>query len=390
MESYNNLVIYHIFIDRFNGNIKGNWKKPEFIGGNLKGIYEKLDYLADLGVNAIWLSPFYETSAYHGYHITNFKKIDSRFGTLQDLKNIIKKAHNLGIKVIADFVPNHCSHLSPFFQYAQKNKNSKYYNWFYFENWPNEYLSFLIFKELPKLNLDNKETYYYILDSAKYWLSLGIDGYRIDHTAGPTEEFFQNFSKDIKKQYPEIILFGEPAIFGVSKQDVQKTLLHPHKWLGFVEEKLFGTSEILQKTYQKEFTGNLDFTFQQLIKKFVAKKSWYKPQWLLKLLLKFHFSLYKENEYLFLFLDNHDIQRFLFEADNDKEKLKKALSIMFKQNQPVILYQGTERGMSQKYSFSKFKEHADIMAREPINWNKYDKKIYECTKKLIEEKARDN
>ena len=73
-EWFRNAVIYQILIDRFAGYKSGGWDKPEFLGGNIRGIIEKLDYIKDLGVNTIWISPFNQTSAYHGYHITDFYK----------------------------------------------------------------------------------------------------------------------------------------------------------------------------------------------------------------------------------------------------------------------------------------------------------------------------
>ena len=124
-EWFKNAIIYHILIDRFAGVTNPErWEQPEFIGGNLRGIINKLDYLTDLGINAIWLSPFCQTNDYHGYHVTDFHKVEPRFGTLDDLKELIDKAHQSGIKIIADFVPNHCSRHHRFFRAAQADKAS--------------------------------------------------------------------------------------------------------------------------------------------------------------------------------------------------------------------------------------------------------------------------
>jgi len=171
---FKDAIIYHILIDRFAGCKSNEWDKPRFLGGNIRGIINKLDYIKELGVNTLWISPFYEASAYHGYHITDFFKLDPHFGNQDDLIELINKVHKAGMRIITDFVPNHCSHKHPFFLDAQKNENTKYKKWFYFRNWPDDYLCFLSFKELPKLNLDNQKTVTHIIDSAKYWLSLGI------------------------------------------------------------------------------------------------------------------------------------------------------------------------------------------------------------------------
>ena len=160
-----NEIIYHIFIDRFAGfKSTDNWDKPEFLGGNIKGIIQKIPYLKDLGITTIWISPFYKTSAYHGYHITDFYSVDAHFGCIEDLDMLISKVHDNKMKIIADFVPNHCSKHHPFFIEAQNNKKSKYYDWFYFTNWPDQYLCFLSISEIPKLNLNNKITKDHILN----------------------------------------------------------------------------------------------------------------------------------------------------------------------------------------------------------------------------------
>jgi len=125
---FKNAIIYHIFIDRFAGfkEVK-NWDKPNFLGGDIRGVIRKIPYLKDLGINTIWVSPFYKTSAYHGYHITDFYQIDPHFGNEQDIKDLISSVHENNIKIIADFVPNHLSRHHPFFMEAQRDKNSKYY-----------------------------------------------------------------------------------------------------------------------------------------------------------------------------------------------------------------------------------------------------------------------
>ena len=203
VEWFRNSVIYQIFIDRFAGfQSTEHWEQPVFIGGNLKGIIDKLPYLMDLGVNTLWISPFYQTSAYHGYHITDFYKVDPHFGTIEDVKELINAVHQNQMHILADFVPNHCSSNHPFFKDAQKNENSQYKDWFCFTKWPKEYLCFLSVKELPKLNLENPATRDHIVNAANYWLSLGFDGFRLDHVIGPSHTFWKYFQSEIKKGYP--------------------------------------------------------------------------------------------------------------------------------------------------------------------------------------------
>lgn len=132
---FDNSVVYQIFIDRFAGfESTEGWTRPKFIGGDLQGIIDKLDYIEELGVDVIWISPFYETSAYHGYHITDYFSVEPNFGTEEDLEELIEEVHSRDMKIIADFVPNHCSWEHPYFIDAQENEDSKYRDWFYFKD----------------------------------------------------------------------------------------------------------------------------------------------------------------------------------------------------------------------------------------------------------------
>ena len=115
---FKHAIIYHILIDRFSNTLPLLSDKPVFLGGTIRGIIEKIPYLKDLGIDTIWISPFYKTSAYHGYHITDFFQVDTHFGTKKDLITLIESIHQNNMHIIADFVPNHCSRHHPFFQEA--------------------------------------------------------------------------------------------------------------------------------------------------------------------------------------------------------------------------------------------------------------------------------
>ena len=93
---FKNAIIYHILIDRFAGfKSTKNWNEPTFLGGNIKGIIKKLPYLRNLGVNTLWISPFFKTNTYHGYHIIGFYQVEPHFGTTQDIKKLIEVLNNL-------------------------------------------------------------------------------------------------------------------------------------------------------------------------------------------------------------------------------------------------------------------------------------------------------
>jgi cyclomaltodextrinase len=376
-----NNVIYHIFIDRFAGyHSTENWDQPVFLGGTIRGIISKLPYLRDLGVTTLWISPFYKTSAYHGYHITDFYQVDPHFGTVEDIKDLIQASHKHDLHIIADFVPNHCSKEHPFFKQAQNDQNSPYRDWFYFTHWPDEYLCFLSVKEIPKLNLNNPPTRDYIVNAAKYWLNLGLDGFRLDHVIGPSHAFWKDFKQEIKDHYPNTVLIGEAWMMGIKQQELRTLQVRNKffKWLsGAVSDNLF-------KEYKGELDGVLDFKVRDLIKKYVIDSKI--SEKMLEKQLKNHYSHFPENFLLPTFLDNHDMDRFLFECGNDKTKLKTAASIQFSLPQPAIIYYGTEIGMTQTTSQWTNPSNGDLQARQPMNWNTQDQEILTFYKKLIKKK----
>ncbi|MCK4332986.1 MAG: hypothetical protein KAV40_05340 [Thermoplasmatales archaeon] len=378
---FKNAIIYHIIIDRFAGfDSADNWDKSTFLGGNIRGIIKKLPYLNDLGITTIWISPFYKTSAYHGYHITDFYQVDPHFGTLEDIKDIINAVHEHDMHIIADFVPNHCSRKHPFFKDAQTEKSSPYYDWFYFTKWPNEYLGFLNVKEIPKINLNNQQAREHMINAAKFWLSLGFDGFRLDHVIGPSHSFWKQFRKEIKDKYPNTVLIGEAWMMGIKRSEL-KTIQIKNKLLKW----LFGTaSDNLLKEYIEELDGVLDFKVQELIKNYVANP--YSSKQTFNKNIKRHFARFPDSYLLPNFLDNHDMDRFLFQCGNDKEKFKAAAQIQFSLDQPSIIYYGTETGMTQTNSMWNIPLYGDLQARQPMNWKKQDTELVEFYKKLIEQK----
>lgn len=358
-------IIYHIFIDRFacfNPATKDD--KPTWVGGTIAGVIEKLSYLSDLGVNCILLSPFFEGRAYHGYHITNFYEVDSHFGDKQVLKKLVDSCHKLKIRIVIDFVANHCSKEHPFFVDAQSNGKSRYRSWFSFTNWPGEYLTFLNYKELPKLNLDNPETREYITENALYWLNeFNFDGIRLDHAIGPSNDFWKKFRRRIRQKRKDCVLIGE--VWETNKED--EAMLN---YVGILD-------------------GCLDFTFNKLIKNYLiqgprSKKS----EAAFRQDLKDHYSKFPKDFLLPTFLDNHDMNRFLFEMVGDKSKLKWAATLQFGLKQPKIIYYGTEVGLSQTKSIVDFSNYGDLQARKKMIWdsNHQDKTLLKFYKDLCNHK----
>lgn len=222
-------IIYQIFPDRFcNGdnskNIEGtlSWGKGKvntksMYGGDLRGVIEKLSYLKELGVNLIYLTPVFKSTTNHKYNTKDYFDIDPQFGTINEARELVEKAHNNGIKIIFDAVFNHSG--SDFFAFKDLIKNqqqSKYKEWYFIDSWPvsqakDKYYTFANGCEnMPKLNTNNEEVKEYLLSVGEYWIKeIGIDGWRLDVCDEVGHKFWRAFRKRIKKANKNTIIIGE-------------------------------------------------------------------------------------------------------------------------------------------------------------------------------------
>ena len=374
---FQNAIVYHVLIDRFAGLTSTEPLCPEFLGGTLRAITGKLPYLEELGIDTLWLSPFCKTSAYHGYHVTDYFEVEPRFGTRDDLRRLIDGGHTAGIRIIADFVPNHCGRSHPFFQEAIRDRRSRYFSWFSFARWPDDYLCFLDVKELPKLNLNCPEARDHVVRAAKHWLSLGLDGFRLDHVIGPSHDFWKFFRREIKRDYPATVLIGEAWLEGIDRRHL-KTLQIRNKYLRWI----FGVSqEGIQREYCGELDGVLDFRFRDLVRTHITHGTGEGPA--LVDILRRRLATYPKGYFLPTFLDNHDMNRILYECRNDRERLKAAARLQFSLDQPAIIYYGTEAGMTHEYPVAVGRPHSDLQARQPMHWNGQDKELFAFYRELI-------
>ncbi|GAB6100141.1 hypothetical protein JCM16358_20200 [Halanaerocella petrolearia] len=350
-------IIYQVFVDRFRDGNKDNnepgvAKLPhdqqlkKWMGGDLAGLKEKLDYIADLGVNAIWISPVYKGPYSHGYHPADFKQIDPHFGNAKLMKEIVKKAHEKDIKVIYDFVANHSSNRHPFFQDAlEKGKQSKYYDWYSFTDWPNKYETFYDIKELPEFNNDNYQARNYMLNEVvPYWLNeLGVDGFRLDYAKGPSYSFWVDFRNKVKQLDSEAYIFGE---IWDNRQKID--------------------------SYEGELDGAIGFGMHGAFNKTFAQD---KSMRELTATVEKNLAAFDDQYIINSFLDSHDMPRFLFEAGGDVKKLKLAAAAQFTLPGTPIIYYGDEVGLSQSGDHNAVSEWKDRYYREPMPWNKADQNL---------------
>jgi len=365
-------VFYQIFVERFfNGDDKnsppnlskwGDIPGPtSFFGGDLRGIIKKLDYLKNLGINGIYLTPIFQSPSNHKYDIVNYYEIDKYFGDKEVFAELVQKAHDNGIKIVLDAVFNHCSNsFAPFQDVARKGKESKYYDWFFIDDYavkmdPLNYKTFGFVPYMPKLNTANAEVKDYLLSATRYWTTeFQIDGWRLDVSDEVDHRFWREFRDVVKSINEEAIIIGEnwhdalPWLLGdqfdsVMNYQVTKLCLD-----------FFAKSEIQAKNFE-EGLSNLLIRYPEQV-----------------------------NEAMLNLLDSHDTERFLYTCKERKEYLKNAAAFLFGYKGIPCTYYGTEIGMTGNY---------DPGCRKAFDWNQehWDMDIYQYYNKLIsirrEEKA---
>jgi len=220
-------VFYQIFPERFrNGDPALNpentvpWgsapDRENFMGGDLRGIIEKLDYIQDLGVTCLYLTPVFAAPSNHKYDTTDYYEIDPAFGTKEDLSNLVRGVHERGMKILLDGVFNHCGYYWPPFQdLVEHGESSRYRDWFFPRSFPvherlENYDCVGHYKWMPKINLANPETRDYFIGVGKYWIEqFGIDGWRLDVADEMPVRFLEHFSDAMKETKSDVLLLGE-------------------------------------------------------------------------------------------------------------------------------------------------------------------------------------
>lgn len=358
-------VFYQIFVDRFcigNENkdmsyIDMKWgDKPtpkNHAGGDLRGIIKKLDYLKDLGISALYLTPIFLADSNHKYDTIDYKQIDPQFGTTEDLVELVKEAHSRGIRVVCDAVFNHCSYKMAEFQDVVKNgKASKYHDWFIIDGDKADldnrnYECFAYCEYMPKLNTANPQVQQFLLDIATYWIDVAdIDGWRLDVADEVSHDFWRMFRKTVKAKKSDAVIIGEnwhdayPSLQGEQQDSIMN----------------YAYTKICLDYFAKESCDALKTA-----------------QHLNGILMR---NMKQVNYMMLNLLDSHDTDRFFTKCGKDKKKLETALALsMFMPGTPCIYY-GTELAMEGGY---------DPDCRRCFDWDEsnWDKQFLNKVKELI-------
>ena len=370
---FDHIRIYHLLIDRFNGG----WQVPPksenlFCGGNLQGVIDKLDYIQDLGFNAVMLSPIFKSANYHGYHTLNFEDVDPHLGTWEDYQRLLDKAHDMGMKIICDFVPNHCWYEAPLFEASLLKNGGKHRDWFFYpkEN-SDEFVSFLGFGDLPKFNLTNPEVVGFMIDKAEKLARMGVDAFRIDHALGQPHSFLQRLRQSVQAISSDIVVFGEVWAQGIGPQLASQLYFKTESRLQefLAQETKPFSQESLQGDYIGTLDGVLDFAYRDILLEEVHAGRGIKGNPTLQSKIADHFANYPQDFKLVLFLDNHDTDRFMFDCHDDANLLKEAIDLTMEQSRPFSFLYGTEQLMTNRPTIFNAEPYADLRVRNCMDWS---------------------
>lgn len=390
--------------------------------GDIQGIISKLDYLADLGIDAVWLSPCYKSpNDDNGYDISDYRDIMDEFGTLDDWKEMIKGMHERGIKLIMDLVANHTSDEHEWFKQSRSSKDNPYRDYYFWRkgkgkngkkppnNWTSrfggsaweydqltqEWYLHLFTKKQPDLNWDNPKVRQEIIDLCNYWFELGVDGFRCDViTYISKEEGLPDGKFNIIARGDEHFTHG-PNVHEYLKQ------LNHESWSKYdtmivgeaagvtIEQALLYTAESREEmdcVFQFEHV-TANFWMHIIPLKFDLRK-------IQKVFSRWQFGLMQKG-WNALYLENHDQPRSLDSYapgyEGYRKEAAKMLSIaIFMQQGTPFMYQGEEIGMT-NYPFKNFDECKDVVVDNIRKMLRPFDKIFEkVAMKILRKRSRDN
>ncbi len=348
-------VVYLTFTDRFcdgdyaNDTIKNKYEKFKPLtlngrhGGDLQGVINKLNYLKDLGVTALWITPVLENNmwmSYHGYAATDLYKVDKRFGSNELYRRLVDRAHELGLKVIMDHVSNHVGINHPWVKYLPwkswfngskrnvppvSNNKIAYFDVHADSLTPVKTETGWFTDYMPDLNKRNKLLADYMIENTIWWIEyLGIDGIREDTYPYNNLRYMSRWAKTIERNYPNFTIVSE--IWKGLPLILSEYQAYPKINLGFNSYVPSVTDYALYDAFVKflKNRGGLNAIYETLAQDFV----------------------YRRPDMLLTFIDNHDVDRAMSVAKGDVNRFKMALGMLLTTRGIPEIFYGDEIGIT--------------------------------------------
>ncbi len=350
-------VFYQIFPDRFarsprtrhpRGLTFKPWGTPPeqqgFQGGDLRGIVDKLGYLQELGITALYLNPIFASAANHRYHTYDYMQVDPLLGGNDALRELLDEAHARSIRVVLDGVFNHASRgFWPFHHILENRENSPYLDWFIIRGWPLRpydsednglacnYEAWWNLPALPKLNTDNPAVRDYLLDVARHWIEFGVDGWRLDvPNEIDDDEFWREFRQAVKAANPQAYICGEiwrEAQRWLQGDQFDATMNYTFAWAAMS----FCGGSTLRRDYRHD-----QLTLEPIAAPAFAR------------IVDHMHGLYdwEINHAQLNLLDSHDMARALWIMGDDKSALRLCVLLQMTMPGAPCIYYGDEVGLS--------------------------------------------
>ncbi len=328
-------LCYHVMVDRFarlGESLPAPGDPTALYGGTLDGIREHIDHIVGLGCNVLWLSPVHQSPSHHGYDHEDFLTVEPRYGGDAALVRLVKAAHDRDIRVLLDFVPNHTGRGHHLFRDAIE-KDGDAAGYYRFWQWPHYYRCFSDVISLPELDTGDRNVQQQLVRAAQHWLTAyGVDGVRCDHVAGVDPAFWVELRRGLRSIRTDALVLGEAT----------------------------GLPDWLAR-YAGRLDAIFDFDLAYYVRQALARgrmdpaafATW----------LDEHDRAYPGLG-LATLLDNHDMNRFLWMAGGNTDRLKLAATLLLTLPGMPVIYYGTEVGLSQR--FDGVIENAE--ARLPMLW----------------------
>ena len=357
----NDTIWYQIFPERFcNGDpsinpegtlpwrVKGTVSNEEFFGGDLQGIINKLDYIRDLGVSGVYLTPVNEAPTSHKYDTTDYTKIDPHFGSEETMKTLVREAHYRGMRIMLDGVFNHSGkNFAPWVDVKEKGPQSQYFDWFMVNEWPfaedggnawaKRYYAFGFFDSMPKLNTNNPKVRDYLISVCENWVrNYDVDGIRLDVANEVSHTFCKELRSRLKAIKPDLFILGE--------------IWHDAMpWLR-----------------GDEFDSVMNYPLGESIKDFWIDKSLTNEDFEYTINRCYTRYMQQTNDVLFNLLDSHDTKRLRSDVKNLDEYFQQ-LAVLFAMPGSPCIYYGTEIAMEGGH---------DPDCRRCMPWEEIDGGVY--------------
>ena len=362
------------------GEAQSQWPEAmvEFYGGDLPGVEQRLGYLTDLGVNAIYFNPLFSAYSNHRYDVLDYFNIDPHLGGNSALVSLRRATVERGMRFILDIVPNHCGVEHPWFKSAVGDVNSPTADYFTFHQHPDDYESWLGVRSLPKLNYRSqnlREAVYAGVNSIfRYWLRepYAVDGWRVDvanmlarHGRDQLEtEVWAGIRKSVKEENPSAYLLGE-NFFDSSSQLQGDQLDASMNYFGFSNPVGFWLNrfEVNQHAEPRNVSSAVPWTTQALVDSWQASRA---------------ASPWQIARQQFNLLGSHDTPRVINILDHDHAKNRLAVAFLLTYVGVPCIYYGDEIGMSGKDAL----EARNCMLWDADQWDLNLRAFYQTLIKL--------